>query len=172
MFRPMIPYGVVLLVAPGYAHGERDRGITPLSPSPLFVICLPPLMRVTTTSANIMAGDAGEAGKLKLTLKDPGNASAQQWKDCMWSMLIDGTRADRGVQETIWRGIMAYIERLTAFQANHYATAAAGTPHVPPTLAVIQSWVLVCSCGTPAGCTCAGDDTSRETFSDFQEAME
>ena len=101
-----------------------------------------------------MAGDAGEAGsaikKLKLTLKDAGTASAQQWRESMWQILIDSTRSDRGVQETVWRGIMAYIERLTAFQANHYATAAAGTPYVPPTLAVIQSWVLACSCGTPA----------------------
>ena len=123
-----------------------------------------------------MAGEADEAGsalkKLKLTLKDPGNASAQQWKDSMWAMLIDGTRADRGVQETIWRGIVAYIERLTAFQANHYATAANGTPYVPPTLAVIQTWVLTCSCATPAACTCDGDDTSRDAYSDFQEAME
>ena len=31
----------------GSEAGERDRGITLLSPSPLFVICPPPLMRVT-----------------------------------------------------------------------------------------------------------------------------
>jgi hypothetical protein len=102
-----------------------------------------------------MAGDAAEAGsaikKLKLTLKDAGTASAQQWRESMWQMLIDSTRSDRGVQETVWRGIMAYIERLTAFQANHYATAATGTPYVPPTLAVIQGWVQACSCGTSVG---------------------
>ena len=123
-----------------------------------------------------MAGDAGEVGsalkKLKLTLKDAGNDSAQRWKDAMWGMLVDFTRADRGIQETVWRGIMAYIERLTEFQADHYATAAAGTPYVPPTLAVIKSWVLACSCGTPAACTCGGDDISRDAYSDFQEDME
>ena len=90
-----------------------------------------------------MAGEAGEAAsgfkKLKLVLKDPGNASAQQWKDAMWRMLVDSTRSDRGVQETIWRGIMAYVERLSVFQASHYATAAAGAAYVTPTLAVIQS---------------------------------
>ena len=31
----------------GSEAGERDRGITPLPPSPLCVICLPLLMRVT-----------------------------------------------------------------------------------------------------------------------------
>ena len=31
----------------GSEAGERERGITPLSPSPLFVICLSPLMSVT-----------------------------------------------------------------------------------------------------------------------------
>ena len=123
-----------------------------------------------------MAGDTGEAvsaiKKLKLTLKDAGTASAQQWRESMWLMLIDCTRTDRGVQETIWRGIMSYIERITAHQANHYATAAAGTPYVPPTLAVIQSWVLACSCGTPAACTCGRDETSGNAYADFQDAME
>jgi len=54
-----------------------------------------------------MAGGAGEAAsalkKLKLTLKDPGNASAQQWKDAMWNMLIDCTvrrrRIETGISE-------------------------------------------------------------------------
>ena len=77
----------------------------------------------TSTSANIMAGEAGEAAsgfkKLRLVLRDPGNASAQQWNDSMWRMLVDSTRSDRGVQETVWRRIMAYIERLSAFQVNH-----------------------------------------------------
>ena len=97
-----------------------------------------------------MAGDTGEAEsalkqKLKLTLKDPSNASAQEWKAAMWGMVSETTRADRGVQETVWRGVMAYLERLTAFQASHYATAAPGTPYVPPTLSVIQGWVTACT---------------------------
>ena len=94
-------------------------------------------------------GETGEAEsalkqKLKLTLKDPANASAQEWKNEMWTMVSETTRADRGIQETVWRSVMAYIERLTAFQASHYATAAAGTPYVPPTLAVVQGWVAAC----------------------------
>jgi hypothetical protein len=74
-----------------------------------------------------MAGEPGEAEsalkqKLKLTPNDPGNASAQKWKDAMWTVLSETTRADRGIQETIWRSFMAYIERLTAFQASTYVT--------------------------------------------------
>ena len=68
---------------------------------------------------------------------------------------------------------MAYVERLSVFQASHYATAATGAAYVPPTLIVIQSWLRVCSCGLlPAACTCAGDETSRNAYSDFEEAME
>ena len=115
--------------------------------------------------------------KLKLTMQNAAKASAQEWKQAWWGMISETTRNDRGVQETVFRSIMAYIEKLTSFLANFYATSAPGTQYVPPTLIEVQSWKSDCKCAEAnfnggEACTCSHDPASYTAEEDLKEAME